>query len=444
MRAFAKPLWFERYGRRVEDYRLPKSREEREVLALEVGADGFVLLDALDAPTAPAAAREVAMVQTLRDVWRIHYARDDDGRLRWRSVAELPPVAERVQSPYDPEAHFSQKRQFGWTGYKVHVTEACDDDAPHLITHVMSPPAMRPDMASTAEIHERLAAKGLLPSEHFVDSGYVDAGLLAGSRRDHDLSLEGPVRGVSSRVGPGYELRHFTIDWDGERVTCPRGKTSVSWRTIRLAHDPRRGRRPAHPGPVQPERLQGVSRQGYVHAGDEHAPPRALPPARGLRGTECGPGADGGSRMDRALSQAGWRGGHALARRARLRHAPEPLPWPGQDRPPAGLHGRGDQRLTGGALAEWTPTRQDPRDSLRRPGSRRLNSPTVSNIPESAGALVLFVSCHRPEREPGRRAVQRAPRHGSRPGVLPLCQGSDRRDPGPGHDRDGHDSYPRA
>src|SRR5215212_5939579 len=154
LRAVAKPVWFERYGRRVEDHRLPKSREEREALALEVGADGFVLLDALDAPTAPAAAREVAMVRTLRDVWRVHYARDDGGRLRWRSVAQLPPVAERVQSPYDPEAHFSQKRQFGWTGYKVHVTEACDDDAVHLITHVMSRPAMRPDMTSTAEIHE--------------------------------------------------------------------------------------------------------------------------------------------------------------------------------------------------------------------------------------------------------------------------------------------------
>src|SRR5215203_344617 len=234
LRAVAKPVWFERYGRRVEDYRLPKNREEREALALEVGADGFVLLDALDAPDAPAAARELPMMHTLRDVWRVHYA-CDDGRLRWRSVAELPPVAERVQSPYDPEAHFSQKRQFGWTGYKVHVTEACDDDAVHLITHVMSRPAMRPDMTSTAEIHACLAAKGLLPGEHFVDSGYVDAGLLAGSRRDHGLSLEGPVRGVSSRVGHGYELRHFTIDWDGERVTCPRGKTSVSWRTIRAA-----------------------------------------------------------------------------------------------------------------------------------------------------------------------------------------------------------------
>jgi transposase len=232
--AVAKPVWFERYGRRVEEDRLPKSREEREALALVVGADGFVLLDALDAPDAPAATRELPMVRTLRDVWRVHYARDD-GRPRWRGVAELPPVAERVQSPYDPEAHFSLKRQFGWTGSKVHVTEACDDDAAHLITPVMSRPAMRPDMASTAEIHERLAAKGLLPSEHFVDSGYVDAGLLAGSRRDHGLSLEGPVRGVLSRVGHGYELRHLAIDWDGERVTCPRGKASVSWRTIRAA-----------------------------------------------------------------------------------------------------------------------------------------------------------------------------------------------------------------
>src|SRR3982751_3766406 len=118
LRAVAKPVWFERYGRRVEDYRLPKSREEREALALEVGADGFVLLGALDAPDAPGAGRELPMVRTLGDVWRVHYARDDDGRLRWRSVAELPPVAERVQSPYDPEAHFSQKLQFGWTGYK--------------------------------------------------------------------------------------------------------------------------------------------------------------------------------------------------------------------------------------------------------------------------------------------------------------------------------------
>ena len=234
LRGVVQPVWFERYGRRVEDYRLPKSQEKREALALEVGADGFVLLDVLDGPTAPAAAREVPMVGTLRDVWRIHYAREGDGPPRWRSGSELPPVGERLQSPYDPEMHYSTKRQMEWSGYKVHVTETCDDDAAHLVTHVTTCPAMQPDMASTAEIHERLAAKDLLPSEHFVDSAYVDAALLVGSRRDHDVSLEGPVRAMPRRqteAEQSYEQRHFAIDWEREQVTCPQGRTSVTWRS---------------------------------------------------------------------------------------------------------------------------------------------------------------------------------------------------------------------
>src|SRR4051794_22412561 len=84
----------------------------------------------------------------------------------------------------------------------VHVTETCDEDAAHLVTDVLTCPAMQPDMASTADIHRRLADKGLLPAEHFVDSAYVDAALLVGSRRDHDVSLEGPVRAVPRRSGP--------------------------------------------------------------------------------------------------------------------------------------------------------------------------------------------------------------------------------------------------
>jgi transposase len=235
LRGVAQPAWFERYARRIEEYRLPKSQAQREVLALEIGADGFRLLEAIDAPGAPTAAREVPTAGTLRDVWRVHYARDG-GRLRWRRGAELPPVGERVQSPHDPEAHYSMKRQLGWLGYKVHVTETCDGDAAHLITHVKTCPAMQPDMASTADIHESLAAKGLLPAEHFVDSGYVDAGLLVSSRRDHGVSLEGPVRGVSSQqaeAGQGYGLSRFVIDWEREQVTCPQGKTSTTWRVER-------------------------------------------------------------------------------------------------------------------------------------------------------------------------------------------------------------------
>jgi transposase len=195
--------------------------------------DGFALLDALDAPNAPTAARQEPMVGTLRDVWRIHYAREENGPPRWRAGAELPPVGERLQSPYDPEAHYSTKRQMEWSGYKVHVTETCDSDAAHLVTHVMTCPAMQPDMASTAGIHKCLSDKGLLPAEHFVDAGYVDAALLVDSQRDHGVSLEGPVRAVAKRQNEAeqaYEQRHFAIDWERQQVTCPQGKTSVTWR----------------------------------------------------------------------------------------------------------------------------------------------------------------------------------------------------------------------
>ena len=145
LRGIAQPVWFERYARRVEDYRLPKKQAEREALALEVGADGFVLLNALDALDAPVAAREVPMVGTLRDVWRIRYGREGDGPPRWRSGSELPPVGERLQPPCDPDMHYSTKRGMEWSGYKVHVTEACDEDAAHLVTHAMTCPAMQPE-----------------------------------------------------------------------------------------------------------------------------------------------------------------------------------------------------------------------------------------------------------------------------------------------------------
>ena len=97
----------------------------------------------------------------------------------------------------------------------MHVTEACDDDTARIITHVRTGPAMLADIASTAAIHPALAAKCLLPSEHYVDSGYVDADLLVTSRRDHGVSLKGPVRAMPRRrteAERAYEQEHFSID----------------------------------------------------------------------------------------------------------------------------------------------------------------------------------------------------------------------------------------
>jgi transposase len=69
----------------------------------------------------------------------------DDQRLRWREADEVPPSAQAIRTPYDPEAHFSQKRSTAWVGYKVHFTETCDPDLPRLVTHVETTPATTQD-----------------------------------------------------------------------------------------------------------------------------------------------------------------------------------------------------------------------------------------------------------------------------------------------------------
>jgi transposase len=45
--------WYERYGRRIEDTRLPRDQAAREAYARTVGEDGFRVLDALESPEAP-------------------------------------------------------------------------------------------------------------------------------------------------------------------------------------------------------------------------------------------------------------------------------------------------------------------------------------------------------------------------------------------------------
>src|SRR3954471_13653115 len=88
------------------------------------------------------------------------------------------------------------------------------------------------------------------------------------------------------------------------------------------------------------------------------------------------------------------------------------------------------------AVREWeaklTPALAE---ALRRRRRGKVGRSWYVDVSQGARALVLSLSRHRPEREPGGRAVQRAPRHGSRSGVLPLCQGGDRHHAGPGHDR---------
>lgn len=72
--------WVERYGPRVENYRLPASRAERGAEAERIGRDGHALLAALYAAETPPGVRELSAVETLQQVWvQQYYINGEDG-----------------------------------------------------------------------------------------------------------------------------------------------------------------------------------------------------------------------------------------------------------------------------------------------------------------------------------------------------------------------------
>lgn len=227
----SKPEWVDRYAVRLEDSRLPCGEEDRQAWAQSVGQDGSELLSALFDPNAASWLREVPAVEILRRVWVQNY-QWTDGKLSWRSSEDIPPAARYISSPYDLDAHYSKKRTTSWVGFKVHLTETCEKDSPHLITHVETTTAPVSDDARTATIHEGLKQKDLVPEQHIVDTGYVDAQLLHRSQEDYGIDLLGPTRPDvkwQAQQQTGFDAGHFAIDWQAEQATCPEGHTSISW-----------------------------------------------------------------------------------------------------------------------------------------------------------------------------------------------------------------------
>jgi transposase len=223
--------WFDRYGRRFEEYRLPAGKPERYALAETIGADGFQLLRWIYARTTPAWVHQIPAVEVLRQVWLQQFYASQD-TVRWRAAEDLPPSSILICSPYDAEARYSKKRSTEWTGYRAHLTETCDDDLPHLITDVQTTPAPTSDFDMLPKVQADLAARDMLPGEQMVDAGYVTADQLVSSQKEHGVTLVGPVNPVSSwqaKAQQGFDVATFAIDWDTQTATCPQGRTSVLW-----------------------------------------------------------------------------------------------------------------------------------------------------------------------------------------------------------------------
>jgi transposase len=227
-----KKDWFDRYGRRVENYRLPKLDSERETLGNQMGEDGFNLLKKISALNAPQWLRYIPAVEILRQVWVQQFYAPVDGKVQWRSPSDMPPSTIAIHSPYDVEAHYSSKRSINWVGYKAHLTEICDVDSPHFITHVQTTLSTVTDEAVVEPIHQALSKKSLKPEEHLMDLGYVTAGHLVASQENYGVELIGPVRNDptwQAKHHPKFANSNFQIDWEKRVAICPRGHQSNGW-----------------------------------------------------------------------------------------------------------------------------------------------------------------------------------------------------------------------
>lgn len=221
--------WFKRYEGRMDNRRLPKKEQERKGLAEQIGRDGVQLLTMLTQAQTPAAARELESVQVLHQVWSQYYEQRA-GQVYWRDgPAQGAEVS--IVSPYDTDARLAQKRDTAWCGYKVHLTETCEPDLPELVVQVKTRLAPRPDVKDTRAVQQELEQRQLLPDEHLLDGGYLESEVLV--KHPRGVRIIGPVPPDTSwqaLAGKGFDLPHFHIDWRTQRVTCPQGQPSRSWR----------------------------------------------------------------------------------------------------------------------------------------------------------------------------------------------------------------------
>ncbi len=259
----ARGDWVRRYQRRSDEERLPKGKEAQRELADQIGRDGTELLDAVSAADAPAWLPEVPAVETLRRIWVQNYLRTEDG-LHFRTAEDgLPPSAQFVSSPHDADAHLGKKGSICWIGYKVSLTETCEDDTPNLITHVETTPAPTADGEVTPKVHEDLQGKGLLPAVHLVDTGFLDAELLVASRHDYGVELLGPTRKDQrwqARAGEGVRDRALRRGFPAAEGRLP-GRA----RKRRVGAPHRQPRQRQHLHPVLVRRLRPVPEPRPVH-----------------------------------------------------------------------------------------------------------------------------------------------------------------------------------
>jgi transposase len=215
------PSWEDKYGERFVRQRY--SEQEWKEYEASIGNDGEWLLKRLRDGGAPAELQDLPAVQVFSAVWAQQF-REAQGQMVYQDLKKYDGHTQ-IQTPHDPEARYSRKRNFEWLGDKVQVTETEDEAYPHIITDIVATDSNQTDYEELPHIQDRLIQRQCQPGEHYVDAGYMSGPNLAHSR-DLEIDLIGPLPEVitpQERLPDGITQAQFQMDPQKKVVTCPKG-----------------------------------------------------------------------------------------------------------------------------------------------------------------------------------------------------------------------------
>lgn len=224
--------WIDRYSQRFTEWHLPKQASKRQDLVNQIGQDGYDFLSIIYQNDDLDHLRVLKEVEIMRQIWVQQFVCDEADFVKLRDLKDTPQGANLIQSPFDIEARYThEKPSKKWLGYKTHWTETCDEDAPRIISHVLTGKASDNEVSMTTIIQKDLIEKDLKPDEHYLDAGYSSVRNLLASQ-DNEIDLFAPIA-----VNPSWQARNenaldiscFSIDWDTQQVLCPNDMTSTTW-----------------------------------------------------------------------------------------------------------------------------------------------------------------------------------------------------------------------
>ena len=225
LQGFAPLEWYERYGKRIEDVRLPRDKRTGGLCAdgggrwlpLPGGRGGD-----RGSPGGPGVADPGEPASDMAAPLRSARGRGESGRggastacdsRRTVNYHQRPRVLNRRTMPTHATAtNVTRPGPATWCMSAKRASHR--PPPPHARPH---DPATVHEAQCTTPIQQALIDKALPPREHFVDAAYISADLLVHSRDEQGITLRGPTRpspGWQMQVAGAYTFEQFTVDWE--------------------------------------------------------------------------------------------------------------------------------------------------------------------------------------------------------------------------------------